>query len=40
LSIHLRFGLPSGLLPSGFPTNYLNAFLLFSQPYGWKFLCK
>jgi hypothetical protein len=23
LSIHLRLGLPSGLLPSGFPTNIL-----------------
>jgi hypothetical protein len=27
LSIHLRLGLPSGLVPSGFPTNYLYAFL-------------
>jgi hypothetical protein len=26
LSTHLRFGLPSGLLPSGFPTNNLHAF--------------
>jgi len=24
LSTHLRLGLPSGLLPSGFPTNLLN----------------
>jgi hypothetical protein len=24
---HLRLGLPSGLLPSGFPTNILYAFL-------------
>jgi hypothetical protein len=28
LFIHLRFGLPSGLFPSGFPTNNLYAFLL------------
>jgi hypothetical protein len=27
LSAHLRFGLPSGLFPSGFPTNILNTFL-------------
>jgi hypothetical protein len=27
LSIHLRLGLPSLLLPSGFPTNILHAFL-------------
>jgi hypothetical protein len=27
LSTHLRHGLPSGLLPSGFPTNILYAFL-------------
>jgi hypothetical protein len=26
LSTHLRFGLPSGLFPSGFPTNILYAF--------------
>jgi hypothetical protein len=26
-SIHLRLGLNSGLLPSGFPTNILSAFL-------------
>jgi hypothetical protein len=28
LSIHLRLGLPSGLFPSGFPTNNLYTFLL------------
>jgi hypothetical protein len=27
LSIHLRLGLPSGLFPSGFPTNDLYTFL-------------
>jgi hypothetical protein len=27
LSTHLRLGLPSGLCPSGFPTNILHAFL-------------
>jgi hypothetical protein len=27
LSTHLRLGLPSGLFPSGFPTNILHAFL-------------
>ncbi|PNF28001.1 hypothetical protein B7P43_G13856 [Cryptotermes secundus] len=27
LSTHLRLGLPCGLLPSGFPTNILYAFL-------------
>jgi hypothetical protein len=27
LFIHLRLGLPSGLFPSGFPTNYLYTFL-------------
>jgi hypothetical protein len=27
LSIHLRFGLPSGLFPSGFPTKNLYTFL-------------
>jgi hypothetical protein len=27
LSTHLHFGLPSGLHPSGFPTNILHAFL-------------
>jgi hypothetical protein len=26
LSTHLRLGLPSGLFPSGFPTNILYAF--------------
>jgi hypothetical protein len=26
LSIHLRLGLPSGLFPSGFPTNFLQIF--------------
>jgi hypothetical protein len=25
--IHLRLGLPSGLFPSGFPTNIIYAFL-------------
>jgi hypothetical protein len=29
LSTHLRLGLPSGLFPSGFPTNILYAFFLF-----------
>jgi hypothetical protein len=29
LFIRLRLGLPSGLFPSGFPTNNLNAFLFF-----------
>jgi hypothetical protein len=29
LSTHLRFCLPSGLFPSGFPTNVLYAFLFF-----------
>jgi hypothetical protein len=28
LSTHLRFGLSSGLFPSGFPTNILYAFLV------------
>jgi hypothetical protein len=28
LSTHLRLGLPSGLFPSGFPTNILYAFLV------------
>jgi hypothetical protein len=28
LSTHLRLGLPSGLYPSGFPTNILYAFLV------------
>jgi hypothetical protein len=27
LCIHLRLGLPSGLFPSGFPTDILYAFL-------------
>jgi hypothetical protein len=27
LSTHLRLGLPSGLFPSGFPTNFLYPFL-------------
>jgi hypothetical protein len=31
LSTHLRLGLPSGLFPSGFPTNILYAFLF--SPY-------
>jgi hypothetical protein len=30
LSTHLHLGLSSGLLPSGFPTNHLCAFLFFS----------
>jgi hypothetical protein len=30
LSTHLRLGLPSGLFPSGFPTNILYAFLFSS----------
>jgi hypothetical protein len=29
LSIHLHFHLPSGLFPSGFPTNILYALLVF-----------
>jgi hypothetical protein len=29
LSNHLRLGLPSGLFPSGFPTNNLYTFLFF-----------
>jgi hypothetical protein len=29
LSTHLRLGLPSGLFPSGMPTNILHAFLFF-----------
>jgi hypothetical protein len=29
LSTHLRLGLPSGLFPSGFPTNILYAFLFY-----------
>jgi hypothetical protein len=29
LSIHLRLGLPSGLFPSGFPTNNLYTFLFY-----------
>jgi hypothetical protein len=29
LSIRLRLGLPSGLFPSGFPTNILYSFLFF-----------
>jgi hypothetical protein len=33
LSTHLRLGLPSGLFPSGFPTNNLYAFL-FPPPLG------
>jgi hypothetical protein len=28
LSIYLRLGLPTGLFPSGFPTNNLHTFLL------------
>jgi hypothetical protein len=30
VSIHLRLGLPSGLFPSGFPTNILFAFPFYS----------
>ncbi|PNF17722.1 hypothetical protein B7P43_G07382, partial [Cryptotermes secundus] len=30
LSTHLHLGLPSGLFPSGFPTNILYAFLVSS----------
>jgi hypothetical protein len=30
LSTHLCFGLPSGLFPSGFPTNILHAFFFSS----------
>jgi hypothetical protein len=36
LSINLRLGLPSGLFPSGFPTNNLYTFLLSpirARPY-------
>jgi hypothetical protein len=29
LSLHLRLGLPSGLFPSGFPTNNLYTFPFF-----------
>jgi hypothetical protein len=32
LSIHLRLGLPSGLLPSGFPTGQLRYKILFTFP--------
>jgi hypothetical protein len=32
LSTHPRLGLPSGLLPSGFPTNILYAFLSTPMP--------
>jgi hypothetical protein len=33
LFTHLRLGLPSGLFPSGFPTNILYAFLLSHSCY-------
>jgi hypothetical protein len=33
LSTHLRLGLPSGHLPSGFPTNILHAFLIHIYIY-------
>jgi hypothetical protein len=29
LSTHIRLGLPSGFLPSGFPTNILYALLFY-----------
>jgi hypothetical protein len=32
LSTHLRLGLPSGLFPSGFPTNILYAILVYNLP--------
>jgi hypothetical protein len=31
LSIHLRVSLPSGLFPSGFPTNNLYKFLFYGR---------
>jgi hypothetical protein len=34
LSTHLRLGLPSGLFPSGFPTNMLHAFLVSIRAAG------
>jgi hypothetical protein len=33
LPIHLRLGLPSGLFPSGFPTNNLYTFPLHTGIY-------
>jgi hypothetical protein len=33
LSTHQSFGLPSGLFPSGFPTNILYAFLFYPHSY-------
>jgi hypothetical protein len=35
LSTHLRLGLPSGLFPSGFPTNNLYAFLFSPNRATW-----
>jgi hypothetical protein len=35
LSTHLRLGLPSGLVPSGFPTNNLYAILFFPIRATW-----
>jgi hypothetical protein len=37
LSTHLRLGLPSGLFPSGFPTNFRHAFL--SSPHSCYMPC-
>jgi hypothetical protein len=44
LSTHLRLGLPSGLFPSGFPTNILysflsSAFVLHVSPISSSFIC-
>jgi hypothetical protein len=36
LSIHLRLGLPSGLFPSGFPTNNPYTFLFSPIRAGYK----
>jgi hypothetical protein len=36
LSTHLCLGLPSGLLPSGFPTNILYAFLFSTYNMQYK----
>jgi hypothetical protein len=35
LSTYLRLGLPSGLFPSGFPTNILYAFLFYPIRATW-----